>query len=352
MKLNFTYDLSARRVLHDREIYSRFEKMKHAGVETIYIFGYFYGSFESPPDDIAAAKKVLEDSGFNVGVINLPLGHGGNALDPNDPNIDLSIGNGWKMTMDSKGFYRANTTCIDDIMIEDTAKANRILFDIGFRRFMNDDDLRLGSWGPALQGCFCDRCMSEFEAFFGKNITRDEIVSERDHELSEAWKNYQCQKILRFLLETTPNGAENGIMVMHNGDRRHGIDIPLLRRSMPDNLIFRVGEGHFNDSSFSADGRDSLERSIRRHIALVGNSDLCYSETTVFPAEELSPENWIEKMRIEINCGLRNLYLMSGTWFFSDRYWDALEKSLPELRELAENTPQPELLMPEFSWIW
>ena len=43
---------------------------------------------------------------------------------------------------------------------------------------------------------------------------------------------------------TTPKGARNGIMVMHNGDRRHGIDIPLLRKLMPDNLVFRVGEAH------------------------------------------------------------------------------------------------------------
>jgi hypothetical protein len=353
MKLNFTYNVSPRRLLHDKTVSGSLDKMRRAGVKTIYLFGYFYGSFESEPEHIAKAKKVLEDEGFATGIINVPLGHGGNALDPTDPNVNLDIGNGWRMTMDSMGRYRLNTTCIDEVMMEDSKKANLIMYEMGFRSFFNDDDLRLGQWGPELQGCFCNYCMDEFYSIVGRKVTREDIVSMKDSELCEAWMSYQCEKIARFLLVTTPKGARNGIMVMHNGDRRHGIDIPLLRKLMPDNLVFRVGEAHFDDNAFAnKEGYESVERSIRRHMALVGDHSICYSETTCYPKNALSPENWIEKMKLEIRCGLRNLYLMSGTWFFEDSYWDALEKALPELVYLADTTEIPELILTEFSWVW
>ncbi len=353
MRLNITYNVSPRRLLLDETVSKSLDKMRRAGVETIYLFGYFYGEFESDPEHIAKAKKRLEEEGFTTGVINVPLGHGGNALDPDDPGINLEIGRGWRMTMDSSGRYRMNTTCIEDVMIEDTKKANMVFHEMGFRNYFNDDDLRLGQWGPELQGCYCDYCMKEFDSIIGRKVTREEIASMKNEELAEAWMDYQCVKILRFLLETTPKGARNGIMVMHNGDRRHGIDIPLLRRHMPDNLVFRVGEAHFDDIAFSNKaGYDSIERSIKRHMALVGDYGICYSETTCYPKNALSPENWIEKMKLEIKCGLRNLYLMSGAWFFEDPYWDALEKSLAELRYLAETTEIPEYTMPEFTWVW
>ena len=72
MRLNFTYDLSAHRILHDREVRSRLSGMRSAGVETIFVFGYFYGHYESPEEEIARARRVLEDEGFRTGVINLP----------------------------------------------------------------------------------------------------------------------------------------------------------------------------------------------------------------------------------------------------------------------------------------
>ncbi len=351
MNLNFTYDLSAYRILHDPEVRSQFSKMKSVGVETIYVFGYFYGKYESAPEEIATARIVLENEGFNTGVINIPCGHGGNALNPDDPTIDLTIGKGWHMRYNSIGNPCPTTTCIDEVMINDSRKANEELYQMGYRRLFNDDDLRLGFWGSNMQGCFCDRCMAEFSSRIGRTIERAEITSGQDKELIEAWLSYQCEKIPHFLLQTTPLGMQNGIMIMHNGDRRHGIDIPLLRKTMPDNLIFRVGEGHFCDSSFMVpEGRASIVNSIRHHMALVGNPNLCYSESTVYPMAALSPENWIRKMEIEIECGLRNLYLMSGTYFFTNPYWDMLEKELPKLRELAESTPIPSLDTPDFIW--
>ena len=73
---------------------------------------------------------------------------------------------------------------------------------------------------------------------------------------------------------------------------------------------------------------------MRDHLALIGDNP-AYSESTVFPAEALSPENLIDKIRLELSLGLRNIFLMSGTWFMSEPYWRAVAAALPELRELA-----------------
>lgn len=349
-ELNLSFDLPASEILAASP--ERFAQMRRAGVETLYVQGWFFGKYEDDPERISRAGRRVREEGFRTGVVNVPFGHGGNAVNPDDPNFDLSIGDGWRPTFDAEGRLRPNTTCPDATVAADTLAANRAFAQMGFDAVFHDDDLRLGSWGPQIQGCFCERCMAEFRALCGWNVSRAEIVSGRDEALTELWYGYQCGKIRDFLLAGTPEGMSVGIMVMHNGDRRHGIDIPLLRAALPG-LRVRVGEGHFDDRTFTDEkGRASLIRSIRRHMALTGDPGLCWSETTCYPKYALSPDNLVEKMRVEIRCGLRNLFLMSGQWFFPEEYWRAVEQALPELRDLARSTPLPPPEKPEFTWDW
>ena len=44
----------------------------------------------------------------------------------------------------------------------------------------------------------------------------------------------------------------------------------------------------------------------------------------------------LDKIRLEISLGLRNIFLMSGSWFISDPYWKLLKEEKERLRELAE----------------
>ena len=87
-------------------------------------------------------------------------------------------------------------------------------------------------------------------------------------------------------------------------------------------------------------------------MTLIGSPESAFSETTTYPVGALSPENFVEKMRLEIDCGLRNIFLMSGTVFLPNPYWEAIAAALPELRERAARTPLPDLSepMPEFIW--
>jgi len=153
-------------------------------------------------------------------------------------------------------------------------------------------------------------------------------------EIKEAWIQYNCDKLTHFMEVTRMPGMQSGIMVMHNGDRRHGISIPDIKKVAPD-CLFRVGELHFDDQRYTAPGgQESLAASVRAHLALIGENE-AYSESTVFPAAALSPENLVHKIYLELSLGLRNIFLMSGSWFLSEPYWNILAENRAALEELA-----------------
>ena len=348
ISLNLHYDFLTSLVFADPEFFSKkVPYMKAAGVRTVWLDNYIYGEWQNSLEDARRAKAMLEDEGFEVQAICVPLGHGSNALNGDGDVADPTLPPSWRNRVDVGGMRRGTTTCVDEVVLENYREAMRIHKELGFTKVFYDDDLRMGEWGPHLQGCFCDRCLDRFyrayPAFDG--MSREDIVrlGVPDSDVREAWETIQCDAILRFLTETTPAGLTPGIMVMHNGDRRHGIDIPRIRKAFPD-ALFRVGECHFNDGAFRAPlGRPALETSVRKHLALIGSVAHAFSETTTYPVGALSPENFVEKIRWEIGCGLRNIFLMSGNVFLTDPYWEALIKARSELETLADTTPLPVL---------
>ena len=356
--LNFHYDFLTSIVLNDPEFFTKkVPYMKAVGVKTVWLDNYIYGMWQNTPEEAARAKAMLEAEGFEVQAICVPLGHGGNALmggDEDDPSLPPDFRN----RIAADGTRMGTTTCVDDAVIENYRKAFAIHKEIGFTQIFHDDDIRMGMWGSHLQGCYCDRCLDRFYKAYPQfdGMSRADIVrlGTPGSEVRDAWETIQCDSIRRFLRETTPEGMTPGIMVMHNGDRRHGIDIPGIKEDFP-NALFRVGESHFGDAGFTHPmGRPSLERSIRKHMALIGSVENAFSETTPYPVGALSPENFVEKIRWEIGCGLRNIFLMSGNIFLPDAYWEAIIKARDELEYLAASTPLPVLdgtpLAEDFVW--
>ena len=345
--LNFHYDFLTSLVLNDPEFFTKkVPLMKGVGVRTVWLDNYIYGEWQNTPEEAARAKAMLEAEGFEVQAICVPLGHGGNALmggDEDDPSLPPDFRN----RIDADGNRMGTTTCVDDAVIDNYRKALEIHKQLGFTQIFHDDDLRMGMWGPNLQGCFCDRCMARFYKQYPRfdGMTRADILrlGTPNSEVRDAWETIQCDSVRRFLRETTPEGMTPGIMVMHNGDRRHGVDIKGIREDFP-NALFRVGESHFGDAAFTApQARPALERSIRKHLSLIGSVENAFSETTTYPVGALSPMNFVEKIRWEISCGLRNIYLMSGNIFLPDAYWEALVAARVELEYLAAATPLPDL---------
>ena len=340
--LHFHYDFEPRAILQAPNAAQRIAWMKKAGVETVWLDAYAYGTWLATPDEIAQAKSLLEQHGFAVQALTVPVGHGSNALlgDGGDPGIPPA----WQSRMNQQGNPVALASCMrSEIMLKDSREAAEQLHDLGFTKIFFDDDLRVGPWGPALQGCCCPACMQAFHQKYPQyaHMTAPEIfaAATEGDDLWCAWSDVQCDAVLNFLEQTVPEGMTPGIMVMHNGDRRHGVDIARIKERYP-NALFRVGEGHFEDASFTHPaGKDSLAHSIRSHLCAIGSTEKAFSESTVYPENALSPENFVQKLRLEISLGLRNLFLMSGLFFLDEPYWQAIAAARPELEDLAERMP-------------
>lgn len=342
VKLNLNYNVSAHRVLHDRKMRDMLPIMRDTGVETLWLFGYFYGRFESTLAEIEAANKYLVSEGFTVNrAISLPVGHPGNALDGDiSSHTDLTIPDTWHYRVDGEGRNTYFCAAIDDVMIKDNAEAARQLRDIGMTKIFYDDDLRTSSTSRIIGGCFCEKCLKSFAEEFGTYYDRQTLYtllrSESNEELTEAWTAHNCNAVVKLLKAVTHEGLTSGIMVAQGGKRRNGIDIPLIKKELPG-TFFRVGEGNFRDEDFEREeGKSGLIRSLLTHKELIGDVSKTYSETTVFPARALSPENMVEKMRIEVKNGIKNIYLMSGVWLIDEPYWAAIKKAMPELIALSE----------------
>ena len=341
--LRFNYSIRAHEFLNDPERAQKLRWMKEAHVSTLWIDGYFFGHYDSTWEEMVQVKQLLETEGFEAQVVSVPVGHPGNSLDPNDESLDLKIPDHWSYRIDRYGKPVHYCACINDAMIRDNREAMLRWKELGVTRVFFDDDLRMGNWGHEITGCFCDSCLAAFNEKYRHHFDRVQLTarlfaespSEEDHRLQEEWQEDICQKVKRFLVETKVDGIQSGIMVMHDGCRYHGIDLPLLRQEIPD-LLVRVGESHFCDKDFDASSEKlSLLQSIAAHSKLAKGLEL-YSESTVFPANSLTPENLIHKIELEIAAGLRNIFLMSGTWFLSEPYWKAVKESYPLLSYLAE----------------
>ncbi len=347
LPLSFHYDFLTSLVLNDPTFMSeKVPLMRAAGVRTVWLDNFIYGEWQNSLEDARRAKGLLEDEGFEVQAITVPLGHGGgDALngDGSDPTIPPT----WRNRVGADGTLLGTTTCVDDTVIADCRRAAEMHLELGFTKLFYDDDLRMASWGPHLQGCYCDRCLARFYQKFPRydGMSRADILrlATPGDELWEAWSSIQCDSVIRFLREVTPEGQTPGIMLMHNGDRRHGLDIARMREAFPE-ALFRVGEGHFGDDAFTHPlARPAMETSIKKQLRLIGSCERAFSETTTYPVGALSPANFVEKIRMEIRAGLRNIFLMSGNVLLTEPYWRALADAQSELAELAAATPLPNL---------
>jgi len=335
--MNIHYSLDSAVVLDPVQGPAVLSQLKAAGVTDIWLWGYFFGKMWSPVESMAQAAETLRKHGFASGVIQLPVGHPGNALNPDDDSLELHIPEDWLYRIDSTGQSVHFCADINQSMIRDNLQSIEQLQAAGFHRFFMDDDLRMGNWGLRTEGCFCTECLAGFNVLHRFNVTRESLAvglaQGDDRPLIQAWTAFNCAKVTAFMEAMQLPDTELGIMVMHLGDERHGIDISAIRSRIP-NCMVRVGESHFSDNEFHPpEGKAAELFGILHHLQMTGRDNV-YSETTVFPAHALSPDHFIYKAKLALAAGISNLFLMSGTWLITENYWRAFAERLPELRFL------------------
>src|SRR5947209_8237573 len=96
--------------------------MKKAGIQKIWIAGFFSGKMVDI-EELKQAKAFAEQHGLEVGSVTIPIGHPGNSLNPDDPDLDLEIPKHWHYRIDKMGETVYFCGAIDTCLIEDNGKA-------------------------------------------------------------------------------------------------------------------------------------------------------------------------------------------------------------------------------------
>ena len=317
------------------------KRMRESHIRGFFVTAYDV-SEEIDPEKLSEVKRILGEEGFEVFGIGLPVGHPAGLDTPR-----YTFHEGWHIRRDIEGRETPWQNAVTPRLIEDARKRVLILKEIGFPAMFWDDDLRMGNHEGDVQGCFCEACLEDFREsrpeLAPRIGSREDLrpvlkkdprgLSEEALTLREAWMDFTSSRVTAFMRETAVEGVKNGIMVMHNGDRRHGIDIPAIRKAVPD-CLFRVGELMFDDKSFEKpENRRSLAESVLRHMALMGDPDRIWSESTVYPHGALSPENLRRKIVLERKCGLFHINLMGVERMNSPAYYKMLRESYGEFLE-------------------
>ena len=318
--------------------------VQRAGVTTIWIGGFFYGHWYATPERIQKLREQIHRLGLEANVINLPLGHPGDSLGAKSGEVPLTPPRHWQLGLRPDGTTYAGTSLHAPATAENSA-ALRQLAALGVRRVFLDDDFRLAQPGQ-IGGCFCEQHRQEFlrQSGYAEQRWAELLDDVRDRSLTHLLRNWiqftgaELTASFRAQQAAAPQ-TQLGIMVMYLGAEKAGIQLADYR-----GVPLRVGEGHFNDGDLrSAKGWTDELFSTLFHRRFV-TPELAYSETTAFPADQLSARNLTAKLAVSLVADVRNTMFMSGLPAFPRSYWDTLAPAMKKHTELhaviAGHTPR------------
>jgi len=311
--------------------------IRDAGVTDIWMGSYLQGRWFHTPAELKEAADFLRSKGFQSHVLTVPLGHPGNAIDPDNPSLSKLKG-GWKNACAFDGRLYSGTS-IHPPVTKDNVEAVKQLAAKGFDKLFLDDDFRLAQSPGQIGGCFCDDCKADFlkKYGYGESDWREllDAVKERDPvKVLRSWTEYNGDKeyaMFRAMQDATPE-MQIGIMVMYLGSEKAGIALEKYRDS-----LFRVGEEHFGDRGFgTVKGKTDELFSSLFHMRFA-RPELAYSESTSYPADALSAKNMAAKLSVSLISDVRNTMFMSGLPPLPADRWPVLGPAMKKSAELHKH---------------
>ena len=303
--------------------------IRDAGINTVWLAGYFYGHWPWPLEKLQATRGKLERAGLGIHVINIPLGHPGNALETTSTGFPNTPPRHWKTATLINGKTGAGTSLHDPATAENVA-AVRALRQAKFKQIFLDDDFRLARHPGQIGGCFCVEHRERFLRRGGYPDARweellDDVRHRRLTPRLRDWIEFTCDQLTGcFRAQQKAAGASRmGIMVMYFGSEKAGIRLTDYRDS-----LFRVGELMFNDARFDpVKGKTDELFSVLMHRRFA-RPELAFSETTAFPANQLSAANMAAKLVISTIADVRQTMFMSGLDPFPRSHWVTLAPAM------------------------
>lgn len=310
--------------------------VRQAGVEAVWLAGYFYGHRPFGDDLIRRARARLEKAGLESELITVPIGHPGDSLGAHEGDFPLTPPRHWQTGQRPDGQEYAGTS-LHAPATEENAAALRHLRTFGFRRGFLDDDFRLARGPGEIGGCFCAAHRAQFLRVFGyaprcwEGLCED-VQARRLTPLLRAWLDFTCDELTgSFRAQRRAFRGDLGIMVMYLGAEKAGIRLGDYRRA-----LFRVGELMFDDDSFGPVKGKTDELFSALFHRRFASPDRAFSETTAFPAARLSARNMAAKLVISTLADVRHTMLMSGLTPFPLEHWAVLGPAMRDQTRLHE----------------
>ena len=306
--------------------------VRAAGVETVWLAGFFYGFKPYPNKQIIRAQRLAARAGLRAELITIPLGHPGDSLGSHDGEFPLTPPQRWRLgeRFDGKKF---SGTSLHAPATEENAAALRDLRHLGFRQAFVDDDFRLARGPGEIGGCFCAEHRAGFLCTHGLTDSRwsellEDVRARRLSNLLRSWVDWNCDQLTAsFQAQQRALGGNLGNMIMYLGAEKAGIRLRDYR-----GVPVRVGELMFDDASFGCvKGKTDELFSVLFHRRFV-EPDRAFSETTAYPADQLSAAHLAAKLTVSTITDVPHTMFMSGLTPFPRAHWASRG---PAMREQA-----------------
>jgi hypothetical protein len=319
--------------------------VREAGVTDVWQAAFFYGHWYERPEGLQAARAKVEAKGLGWHIINVPLGHPGDSLGDSTGATPLTPPTRWQMAVKMDGTKYSGTS-LHPPGTKENVEAVKALAPLKPDCIFLDDDFRLAVGPGVIGGCFCDWHKKRFLDKSGYSDARwNELLADvKARSLSPIlrdWVDFTCDQLtdcFKAQQAAAPNVAI-GNMIMYLGAEKAGI-----RLADYVDAPFRVGELMFNDASFNRVKGKTDELFSALFHRRFAQPDLAYSETTAFPADQLSAKNMAAKLVVSTICDVRNTMFMSGMTPIPNTHWETLAPVMAQQaafhEELKGHKPQ------------
>jgi hypothetical protein len=307
---------------------------RQAGVTDIWLAAFLYGHWHRTPAEVKKIASRLEHLGFAAHIINVPLGHPGNALGVSEETISSTPPLHWKNACTADGQLYSGTSIHPPAIAENVA-AMKLLQEQGFDIVFLDDDFRVAKFPGIIGGCFCAGCQADFQQKYGYSAADwdgllEAVTQRNPTPVLRAWVDYWCDQLFGMFVAQQQAAPKMvlGNMIMYLGAEKAGLALEKFR-----DVPFRVGELMFNDPDFSPVKGKTDELFSALFHRRFARPELAYSETTAFPADQLSAANMAAKLTVSLITDVRNTMFMSGLTPFPATHWNTLG---PAMRQSAQ----------------
>lgn len=239
-------------------------------------------------------------------------------------------------------------------------KVSRIYAPLGFGTMWLDDDLRIAYHAPSdsvnrYPGCWCERCLKDFNAANGSSYTRGELVKaiESDKELSAKWREFQIKglcSVARTIGEVFHElSPETKLCYQHDSSAEVRDVVKAILSTLHEishqSVGSRPGGSHYYDENPS----DMVFKSLRsgKFRALVGNPDyvdIWTPEIESWPRTyySRSSQGVLVEAFASLMHGMNSIsFFISNSAFespelYGKTHWRTLAKASKELRGYAQ----------------